>query len=386
METLPPEILHYIVFSFATPASTVLSLSLTSHHFHTAILGPVLSPNAYDVDQFRAKGGIGLCIANGWVRAACMALARGYGDPSADNNAPLLYAVRNNHTKLTELLLEDPRVTPSRPALVLAIQQGHLEVAKLLLTHLIDADSVCLEPHDVDNEIFRLAVSFCHTPLVRHLLTHSPDIDPGRNNNFAIGEAAKNNDTATTSLLLADPRVDPGGDNNYALREAAKEGHTDVLALLLADPRVDPGANHNEALFTATCGGQTDVANLLLDHLPLAPPSRARIDIVSLLLANPDFDPGLDSNYGLRYASDCGYADIVALLLADPRVNPAEGHSQAIACAASSGHLDVLLLLLADGRIDPSANDNAALRFAVRNNHTAIATLLLADPRVSHTH
>ena len=228
---LPPEMIHHILFSFDTSARDVLHTALTCHQIYASIFGMLGAESEYDLDQMRAKKGVYECAARGWVRAARMALSRGYGDPSVVHNYALNWAARKGHSDLVGDLLSDPRVDlrwGASKAVQACAKNGHVETLIILLA--------------------------------------DPRVDPDGNDNYAIRLAADKGHAEIVSLLLADYRVDPTGHRNYALAYAAARGHVDVVALLLADPRVDPMARNGYAFRAATRNNHVDVLNLLRAH------------------------------------------------------------------------------------------------------------------------
>ena len=67
-------------------------------------------------------------------------------------------------------------------------------------------------------------------------------INPGRNNNEAIIEAAKANASRTVKVLLEDPRTDPSVGDNAIIKMLTMKDHNEdrskIFQLLIDDPRV----------------------------------------------------------------------------------------------------------------------------------------------------
>ena len=232
MEALPTEIVHHIMFSFDTSAADVLNMALTSHTLHATLLGPVGNPNAYDMDQFRAKAGMAACVLRFWPRAADMALSRGYCDPSQDDELAFQVAAEEGWEGVVKHLLQDPRVDPGgcgNKAIVEAADGGYVGIVSLLLAD-PRVDPVALDDRGMD-------------PLQKAALSDHADV---------------------VSLLLADGRIDPCDDDNYALRQAARMGLRDVVLALLADPRSDPRDVRDYDLDTATANGHAEIVELIL--------------------------------------------------------------------------------------------------------------------------
>lgn len=202
-------------------------------------------------------------------------------------------------------------------------------------------------------------------------------------------EAAIEGDVGTISRLLR--TEDPSANNNEAIRMAAKNGHIEIVYLLLQDPRVDPSANNNEAIAWAITEGFTEIFILLWRDPRIRLNSRmiqhaaeeGSVEILRLLLADPELDPSINNNGAIRGAATTAHPESVQLLLADPRVDPTANYNEAIREAARLGRIETVQLLLQDPRVDPGAGDNEAIRLAARRDHHEIVRLLLADPRVN---
>ena len=70
------------------------------------------------------------------------------------------------------------------------------------------------------------------------------------------------------------------------------------------------------------------------------------LEVVKLLLANDKVDPGADSNYAIKWASNYGHLEVVKLLLANDKVDPSADNNSAILSAYQKGHLEVVKLLI----------------------------------------
>ena len=271
LSSLPPEIIHFILFAYDTSASDVLSLALTSHHFYATIFGPMGGENAYDVAQFRAKSGIGMCARQDWPRAASIALSRGYGDPFdvvlGDGGAveyPIRWAARSGYEEIVAAMMERPDVDPSvgcNGALLGATENGHVGVVRLLVR------DPRVDPTDRNlmfsvDSAFDMAVEMGSGEMVGLFLAH-PSVDPAEGGNQPLRYAAYLGHDEVVRVLISDPRVDPAVSNSVVLREAAREGHEGVVRVLLEDGRVDVEAGGKEAIRLADQNGHPNVVALL---------------------------------------------------------------------------------------------------------------------------
>jgi ankyrin repeat protein len=159
-----------------------------------------------------------------------------------------------------------------------ACRNGDLELVKELRE---------VDPSQLYNLPFRLAVDYGHIEVVKYLLT-DPRVNPADNDNSAIGYAALKDDIEMVSLLLQDSRVNPAADDNYALRASRT---IEMQKLLLTDPRVDP--------------------NILLDLLIY---NREWKDILEII-DDPRIKPGLYNNLLLCQAVLYDQVELVRKLL-----------------------------------------------------------------------
>ena len=134
----------------------------------------------------------------------------------------------------------------------------------------------------------------------------------------------------------------------------------------------DPSVNDNFAIRFASQNGHTKVVKVLLD--------------------DPRVDPSADNNWAIRFASENGHIEVVKLLLersifnigfrSAAMVDPSAKNNYAIRWASSNGHCEVVKLLLNNPKVNPSVDDNCAIRFASQFGHTKVVKVLLDDPRV----
>ena len=141
------------------------------------------------------------------------------------------------------------------------------------------------------------------------------------------------------------------------------------------------------------------------------------IEKISYLLNVKDFDPTLENNYGLRYATHFNHIEIVKMLVNDNRVypfdyahyvkqlefqkemednninkvksilndkniNPSYNDNQAIIYSCENGNLEMVKLLLKDERVNPAMKNNKPIGYSSQFGHIEIVKLLLNDTRV----
>ncbi|KAI8893871.1 ankyrin repeat-containing domain protein [Globomyces pollinis-pini] len=138
-----------------------------------------------------------------------------------------------------------------------------------------------------------------------------------------------------------------------------------------------------------------------------------KLDLLNLLLENPNIDISAQSDFEKRSNSGVVYSDAIQLMM---RLSPGtrvNDENDAICFAAANGHyhcvkrllndsrlrlsnifdaldwamgddhFDCFKLLLEDGRIDPSLYNNTCLEYAALEGHHRCLELLLKDDRVT---
>jgi hypothetical protein len=96
-----------------------------------------------------------------------------------------------------------------------------------------------------------------------------------------------------------------------------------------------------------------------------------------------DWDPSVENNILIRWASENGNEKLVSLLLKDDRVNPSVFDNYPIRIAAENGHLSIVKKLLKDNRVNPGDSNNIALRKAATKGYYDIVEVLLENNNVS---
>jgi ankyrin repeat protein len=286
-------------------------------------------------------------------------------------NRPIIRAaLRDNRSWFIAYLLAKGW-TPNANDLAEALHaKASSSVVKLLLAHVSPPDALMA------------AVQTGQTDIVDQLLAN-PQTKP---NETVFLAAVHLNYPAIVQRLLA--YVNPAFDDNRAIKDAATMGFGDVVKVLLSDRRVDPAAEHDQALLIATQRGNLEMMRLLLaapSTNPAIPLLRSAekgpVNAVSVLVADPKTTRPL-KDLALYTAAIYRQLDIVNLLLTNPEVNPAHNNNATIIAAAQLGNYTIVQRLMADPRVNPAAQDNLALREALAHNHPEVAALLRSDPRV----
>jgi ankyrin repeat protein len=127
--------------------------------------------------------------------------------------------------------------------------------------------------------------------------------------------------------------IDPSFDKNQLAQSASSFGHIKYLKKLLKESRVNPGDNNNMAIGLAILNNENKVVKLLLkdkrvstitesprENLIVVASSWENLEILSMLLKDKRSDPTSDDNQALKYASDNNNAVIAKELISDFRV------------------------------------------------------------------
>lgn len=92
--------------------------------------------------------------------------------------------------------------------------------------------------------------------------------------------------------------------------------------------------------------------------------------LLSSLLKDASFDPSIDDNCLIRYASEHNLEDQAKELLNHPKVNPSARNDEALEKACINGHHRIVHWLLYDVRVDPFAKDYVGM--AIAHGHTKV--------------
>ena len=241
------------------------------------------------------------------------------------------------------------------PALLVASQNGHLEVVKFLL----DSSNKNL----VVKAPLSMASKMGHTEVVKLLLEHDPDGDSVSLANFVASEEGY---TEIVELLL-----DNGAEVNITLNDtgttplliASKNGHSEVVKLLLEKGAMVNVRNPEgtTSLMTASVSGHSEVVKLLLEQ-------------------GADVNAMIPNGWtALLSASTMRHSEVVKLLLekgADINVKGAMGITP-LWYASANGHTEIVKLLLDNGAdIKLKVKNTTPLEIARHEKHTQIIELL----------
>ena len=257
-------------------------------------------------------------------------------------NTPLMWAARNGHERVVEILLRQDNVIPDKPCkkgqtpLWNASRNGHEGVVRILL------EREKVNPDKSDND--------CRTPLWC---------------------AAWNGHGEVVKTLLERDGINPDNPNKDGLTPlwcAAYNGHEGVAKMLLEQAEVNPERKDNDGRTPLQCAadnGHVEVVKLLLE--------RGEI--------NPD-SPDNESVTPLWCAAYNGHSGLVKMILERSKVNPDMSHNNGrtpLCCAAQNGHAGVVKILLERDDVDPNKPDNGGrtpLAWAAESGHITVVEML----------
>jgi hypothetical protein len=282
--------------------------------------------------------------ANSFYVAARRLITNSKVDPSLDDNALLIHAVRNNDLNMVRLLLEDCRV------------KAHAK------------ESLCLE----------IAVMQRNYEMIFLLL--SKGADPRARDFITLTKAFLNHDITAVDLLLNDNRI---VFDNHLLFAALKSfnGHFRSLELLINHGKFH-GLARKRLIPIALILNKLDLVNWLVNTLRFDLNLHSQEKIAFLqALKNGDF--AANANYRVNAAfsivvREFDY-DMVDILI---KRKIGEPNPEDLVFAVTHRNFSIVKLILEDGRLHPSVNDGWAIRKAVLNLDIAMIKLFLEDKRI----
>ncbi|KAJ3308563.1 hypothetical protein HDV04_001150 [Boothiomyces sp. JEL0838] len=385
----------------------------------------------------------------GCIDARCLRLAVNGGhyemtryflqfiDPSLDNNYCIRSAIRNAHSDIVELLLNDVRVTPSSDGLKFAISKEYIGITRLLLNDSrVEVDGCLKLAVDVGNiDIVQMLMEHSYykqsNSVVKELGNSNPALCPFENvdenkkvatpfrqkkleetpkyptspsgeseMNFSEKEkdsalllAIKKSDEHIFNLLLSDPSINPSLSNNAPIRAAINAQNMEMVTKLLQDSRVDPSEYSNYCLYLAIKLKNINILTILLKHPKVNPMfmennaislavQSENIEILIALLHDGRADPTALNQYPLKLAVMRQLPNFVSVLLKDNRVDPCIDSSFSLCEAVRLQNIEIVDMLLKDGRANPNDNGQYCIMEACKSGNLDIVKLLVADERV----
>jgi ankyrin repeat protein len=328
-----------------------------------------------------------------------------------DGGTPLLLALSQGHAEVAKYLLEagaDATLADEvgNAALHQAAGRGHAETVRLLLSY--SKAELNVRGQDGGPPLL-LALSRGHAEVVKYLLEAGADVTLADEvGNAALHQAAGGGHAEIVRLLLSGSKAElnvRGQHGMTPLLLALSQGHAEVVKYLLeagADVTLADEVG-NTALYLAVELDQVEIVRLLLSHskaelnvkgqrgmtLLLLALRRGHAEVVKYLLeAGADVTLADEAgNTALYQAVGRGHSEIVRILLshskAELNVRGQRGMTPLL-LALSQGHAGVVKYLLEEGADVTLANEvgDTALHLAVMKKNSALVKLLLAYPEI----
>lgn len=335
-------------------------------------------------------------------------------DPSAFKQKAITISCSRGHTKVVEVLLNDPRVdvnTDDFNPLRRACINGRVEVVKLLCKWYNTIDSsgnlLCEAMTSKDN----LNIRRCgKSAEVTRFLLSLECVDPTVRKSEAFVEACREGSLGSVKAFVEDGRVDINTKNSSGLCVAYEWKRKGIVEYLLSlteimsiVPRPNPIIISNNFFCTVCKKGDLEFAKRLVyvfqfdpvtihkDKLSLyeAAVRSRNYALTDFLLSFPQLDPTVHNYRVLVDSCKWGSVSIVKRLLTDPRVVveslPTDITNMCILNAVNCRRYKILKLLLTSPRFDPSIDNNVLVRRAIQQGNIELIQILMSDERVNVT-
>ena len=234
---------------------------------------------------------------------------------------PLVLASENGHEKTVDSFLKVTAPTDlTKEALVKALENGHVRIAKKLISHGF------VIPKEKLNELCNNACERGYVEIVQ-LLLQMKELDIETLGGFFLVIACKHFQLEVIKVLLNDKRSLKSLDSLAVLKDACREdfsGH--VIELLLSIEGFIPNVAHH---LTPAC-------------------SANNVKAVELLLRNPFLQI---NNNPINLVVDNNTVEIFQKLLKDKRFDPSINENQTFILACQKIRRDILFILFADNRV-----------------------------------
>lgn len=282
------------------------------------------------------------------------------------------------------------------PPLYVACQNGHEEVARVLLARNADVNYTYKD----GSSALYMACQHGHSKVASFLITQKAMIDRADKAGLTPLWAAGLGEHCAVVELLVSNGANPlhsRQDGLSLLDHACQEGLLELAALLIPFcPNINlPDKGGNTPLFHACLRSRLPLAELLLskgadvnqtdkdgNSLLYATAAKGLVPVVEFLLSH-DADPNKGGSTPLFAASQQGHIAVVRALLAYPKValdQLCQGGETALFVAAFKGFLPVVSALVMRGAIvDKQCTNGASPLFAANfKGHTAVSKYLLS--------
>jgi ankyrin repeat protein len=324
-----------------------------------------------------------------------------YTCPNYDSTTVLGLAIRNGHESMALKFIAKHGIgqqsDDDQPGVKLLAEAAYIGSTKLaetlLMTHQVDPNAIWMDPHSYNPDgltPIMLAAQQGHGSVVRLLLGHkSIQLDGTHSCGTALTLAAANGRRDIVEMLMVDGRVDINQtieDESTPLHLAASVPHKEVVEALLKSDTIDVNSQNyfgrTTLLVAAGAGFALYSGQQRFNDVAVRLVSDARVD------ANSRDTSGYTPLY---YAAQNGLAGLFEAILNHPKadIGP-EDKEKAICVAIDNGHIDVVKAFLKTGRMDINNLvkderghlEGTLLSIAANKGMEDIADLLLSQPGI----
>ena len=278
--TLPLELI-ILILRYMTK-TCIFNLYMTSNEYswllndelwYSIVCQSIQKPLIYIYNGIKHYNDINHTKYNNWVQLYFDLITR----TQSINKYSLVHAVNEGHLELVRLLLSNPNINVDIP---------YSELSKYIPIELLKGkSSSCL---------LILSSAKGYVDILRVLL-NDRRFNPSEPNNMAIRTACEHGHVKCVEILLNDMRVDPTDCSNDALISACETGQYEVVSVLLKDKRINPSDLENAAIGTCILRNDINIARLLLEDGRVNPKDR--------------------DNMFILHAMKCRYFDMLELLM-----------------------------------------------------------------------
>ena len=319
-------------------------------------------------------------------------------------NAPLHYASKGGHLDVVQCLITEFNSDPQIP---IASNSGPQQID---LMHIFDCNCSAEYSSENGNTPLHSACQNGHLEVAKYLITeHKCNPEHGNINGYTpLHSAACNGHLAVVKYLISkldcNPKISTD-DGHTALHYSCLNGHLDVTRYLILDCNCNPGCLTNRGFFPlhhACKNGHLEVAKYLITEYKCSPEhgnvdgytslhsaaGNGHLAVVKYLINELGCNPQIADNndtHPLHYACLNGHIDITEYLVFECKCNPRciEKHGyNPFHCACQNDDLEFLKYLISEYKysLEQGANDGCRpLHIASLNGHLAVVKYFISE-------
>lgn len=286
-----------------------------------------------------------------------------YACPGYDSTTVLGLAIRNGHESMALKFIDKHGIghqsDDDQPGVKLLAEAAYIGSTKLtgtlLMTHGVDPNAIWMEDHSYNPDgltPIMLAAQQGHGSVVRLLLDHkSMQLDATHSCGTALSLAAANGHIEIVEMLMEDGRIDinqRSEDGSTPLHLATSVSHKEVVEALLRSDTIDVNSQNSREI--------TPLLAAVGAGFVLYGGKQRFNDVAVRLVSDARVDVNCRDNGGytpLYWAAQNGLTGLVEAILNHVKADIGlEDEEEAICVAIDNGHIDVVKAFLKSGRTD----------------------------------